>query len=60
VVFKFLALHQVETPKNGLMPTVVSTILALDTLLSAKNLKTEYGTQQYALNRSFQQVNSVK
>jgi hypothetical protein len=34
-----LALAEVESPKNGLIPTAISTISALYTSASAKNLK---------------------
>jgi hypothetical protein len=36
---KFLALHQVEQPENGLMSTGIATVWPLTTSVSAKNLK---------------------
>jgi hypothetical protein len=36
---KFLALHQVDKPENGLMPTAVATFSPFDTSPSAKNLQ---------------------
>jgi hypothetical protein len=36
---KFLALHQVEKPENGLISTVVATFCTPDTSASAKNLQ---------------------